>query len=511
MELFEYLKTIFYNNSFIVISYYIYKYRFLFSIPVVYNKFIKYFWYFAKQVPLVNIKINEKMNKIEADIYTDLTKKIKDISKYSILPNSLEETVIYEKLIELKDTKTTNKVSGAIYKNSPELDKFIYKIFPLFYGSNALHPNIFPGLKKMEADIVKMTLNLFNGDDNSLGTLTSGGTESILLACKTYRDIGFSKGIKNPEIIIANSAHAAFNKACQYFKIKLNIIGVSKNTGKLDINELKHTINSNTILVVCSAPSYNHGIVDDIEEIANITETYNIGLHLDSCLGGFILPFLETDFKYNFELKGVTSISADFHKYGLTPKGISIIMYRSVDLLHYQYFVNSKWTGGIYATATIAGSRPGNIIAMTWATMLRIGKDGYIKFANDIIQTLEYIKNRVSKLNNIFVYGDPKICVIGFGSNDLDIYFLGEKMNEKGWNLSSLQYPNSIHLCITHYHTDPEIRSKFVDDLDSCIKQVMLLPKSDQKPASIYGTTQKISNIDFVDEACRRYLDCLYK
>ena len=478
---------------------------------VLLSKITKFFWVVTNYIPFVSKTISHKINEVEKKIYLELNEPIKDIDKYTVLPNSQNPETIINQLSILKNTNhsSIDKVSGAIYHNNQELDTFITQIFPIFHRSNPLHPDIFPGVRKMETDLVHMTKSLFHGDVHSCGTVTSGGTESIMLACKTYRDYAFGKGIKQPEMVVATSAHAAFDKASQYFNIKIVKIPVDKNTGRLDINILKSKINKKTILIVGSAPSFPHGIVDPIQEMSTIAKKYNIGLHVDCCLGGFILPFINCDFKFDFELEGVTSISADFHKYGLSPKGSSIIMYRHKILLHYQYFVQSEWSGGIYATATMAGSRCGNVIAMTWASMLFTGKDGYQRNAKKIVKTVNYIYQELSKINSIFVYGKPEICVIGIGSNILDIYLLNDKMEKLGWKLNALQFPPSIHLCVTLVHTKEEIRKKFIIDIKKCIQEIDGLPNT-QKSSSIYGTSQKISNRDIVIEVSKRYLDCLY-
>ena len=495
------------------------KYSFLIHLIILYNS-INYFKnnpvisnILSKitSSPIIKIIVNKEINKIENEIYNDLNKPTNKIEKIVKLTNSKNEDEIKNLLNKLSNTNNkNNKISGAIYRNNKELDKFIISIFPHFYGSNALHPNIFPAVKRMESDLVLMVIKLFNGNDNCAGCITSGGTESILMACKAYREWGYKKGIKYPEMIVCNSTHSAFDKASKYFKIKL--VRVSLDIyGKMNILDLKKKINKNTVLVVTSAPEYTHGIIDNIEEISKITFQKNIGCHVDCCLGGFILPFIDTDFEYDFKLPGVTSISSDFHKYGLSPKGISIIMYNSKELMRNQYYINPDWTGGIYATATMTGSRPGNIVALTWATLQYIGMDGYTKYAKDIITTKNYFLNELQKIPEIFIYGNPEVCVIGIGSKKFDICLLNDIMTEKGWHLNVMQFPTSIHLCITHYHTSLEIKNLFIKDIKDSIQTIMSSNKQYESSASIYGTSQKIRNRNLVYQISERYLDCLYK
>jgi sphinganine-1-phosphate aldolase len=484
-------------------------YRFLNN----YNKkyLLQLFFSNISKLPYINNEINNRINKIGIDIKKDLNLHTKDIELNIKLQDSKNPENIKKQLLLLSNSSQKNsKISGAIYRNNPELDKFIISIFPMFHGSNALHPNIFPGIKRMEAELVSIVLKLFQGNENCCGNITSGGTESILMTCKAHREWGYKKGILKPEIIICNSTHVAFNKAAKYFNLNIVNINLDKN-GRMDINKLKHAITKNTILIVASAPSYTHGIEDDIEAISNIAYNSNIGCHVDCCLGGFILPFIKTDFKYNFTLKGITSISSDFHKYGLSPKGISIIMYNSKYLMRNQYYINTNWTGGVYATATMTGSRPGNIIALTWATLQFVGLNGYTKYANDIISTKNYILKELIKIPEIYIFGNPKVCVIGIGSRKFDICLLNDEMKIKGWNLNVMQYPVSIHLCITHYHTKDAIKTEFICDIKDSINKIINSEVINSESSSIYGTSQKISDRSIVYQVSEKYLDALYE
>ena len=186
-------------------------------------------------------------------------------------------------------------------------------------------------------------------------------------------------------------------------------------------------------------------------------------------------------------------------------------MYNSQDLMRNQYYINSDWTGGIYATATMTGSRPGNIIALTWATLQFIGFDGYKKFANEIIETKDYLLKELRKLKHIFIYGDPKVCIIGIGSKKFDICLLNDLMTEKGWNLNVMQFPTSLHLCLTHYHTQDEVKKLFINDISDCINNIITSNREYETSSSIYGTSQKIRNRDLVYQVSQRYLDGIYK
>ncbi|KAM9560955.1 sphingosine-1-phosphate lyase 1-like isoform 3-T3 [Salvelinus alpinus] len=419
----------------------------------------------------------------------------------------------YETLNEVDWEK--GRVSGAVYWGDETLTKLLVKVYGDFAWSNPLHPDIFPGVRKMEAEVVRMTCTLFQGGPNTCGTVTSGGTESILMACKAYRDMAYERGVKHPEIIAPVSVHAAFDKAANYFGMKLVHIPLDKNTMKVDVKAMRRAISKNTAMLVCSAPQFPHGIIDPIEEVGKLALKYNLPLHVDACLGGFLIVFMaKANYPlapFDFRVKGVTSISADTHKYGYAPKGSSVILYSDKKYRHYQYFVAPDWQGGIYASPSVAGSRPGGIIAACWATMMHMGEDGYIKATKKIIDTARTIKTEIRKINGVFVFGDPEVSVVAIGSDVFDIFRLSNALTSKGWNLNTLQYPSSIHICCTVLHTHEGVAKQFISDIK---EQVALILKNPNEKTTgmgaIYGMAQSIPDRSMVTEISRGFLDCLY-
>uniref|UniRef100_A0A8C7UT72 sphinganine-1-phosphate aldolase n=1 Tax=Oncorhynchus mykiss TaxID=8022 RepID=A0A8C7UT72_ONCMY len=392
------------------------------------------------------------------------------------------------------------------------LECFVYGDFA---WSNPLHPDIFPGVRKMEAEVVRMTCTLFNGGPNTCGTVTSGGTESILMACKAYRDMAYERGVKHPEIIAPVSVHAAFDKAANYFGMKLVHIPLDKNTLKVDVKAMRRAISKNTAMLVCSAPQFPHGIIDPIEEVGKLALKYNIPLHVDACLGGFLIVFMaKANYPlapFDFRVKGVTSISADTHKYGYAPKGSSVILYSDKKYRHYQYFVAPDWQGGIYASPSVAGSRPGGIIAACWATMMHMGEDGYIKATKKIIDTARTIKTEIRKINGVFVFGDPEVSVVAIGSDVFDIFRLSNALTSKGWNLNMLQYPSSIHICCTVLHTHEGVAKQLISDIKEQVAVILKNPNEKTTGmGAIYGMAQSIPDRSMVTEISRGFLDCLY-
>uniref|UniRef100_A0A671XMR9 sphinganine-1-phosphate aldolase n=1 Tax=Sparus aurata TaxID=8175 RepID=A0A671XMR9_SPAAU len=392
---------------------------------------------------------------------------------------------------------------------------FCCQVYGDFAWSNPLHPDIFPGVRKMEAEVVRMSCTLFHGGPNSCGTVTSGGTESILMACKAYRDMAYERGVKYPEILAPVSVHAAFDKAAHYFGMKLIHIPLDKKTMKVDVKAMKRAITKNTAMLVCSAPQFPHGIMDPIEEVSELAVRYNLPLHVDACLGGFLIVFMaKAGYKlapFDFRLKGVTSISADTHKYGYAPKGSSVILYSDKKYRHYQYFVAPDWQGGIYASPSVAGSRPGGIIAACWATMMHMGESGYIDATKKIISTARKIKAEIRKIKSVTVFGDPEVSVVAIGSDVFDIFRLSNALTTKGWNLNTLQYPSSIHICCTVLHTRPGVADRFIRDVQEQVAIIMKNPKEKTTGmGAIYGMAQSIPDRSMVTEISQGFLDCLY-
>lgn len=325
------------------------------------------------------------------------------------------------------------KVSGAVYHGGQDLSDLIAEAIKLFLVSNPLHPDLFSGVRRMEAEIISMCLRMYNAPSTACGTTTSGGTESILMACKAYRDWARkTKGISEPELVIPESAHAAFHKAGQYFGIKVHQIPVDRHSRKVIVSHVARAINSNTIALVGSAPNFPDGTIDDIPSLAALAKKHKIGLHVDACLGSFLVPFLERaglpSEPFDFRVQGVTSISCDTHKYGFACKGSSVVMYNSPELRRHQYYVQPDWSGGVYASPTIAGSRPGALIAGTWTAMMAMGIDGYTKSCREIVGAAREIEQGIrDEIPDLMILGKPLVSVIAFASSGrVNVYEVGD-------------------------------------------------------------------------------------
>ncbi|KAJ1020766.1 hypothetical protein NDA16_004157 [Ustilago loliicola] len=410
------------------------------------------------------------------------------------------------------------KVSGAVYHGGDDLSELLADSIKTFLVSNPLHPDVFPGVRKMEAEIVSMVLRMYNAPADAVGATSSGGTESILLSCLAMREWGRAvKGITEPELIVGVSAHAAFDKAATYFGIKIHHIPVDPITRKVQVGRVARAINSNTVGLVGSAPNFPDGIIDDIPHLGKLAKRHNILLHVDCCLGSFLVPFLdkagfETE-PFDFRVEGVTSISCDTHKYGFGPKGLSTILYRFADLRRFQYYVKTDWPGGVYATPTLSGSRPGSIIAGTWTAMLHLGHSGYTQSCRDIVGATREIIVRIEReIPELFILGKPKVSVIAFASSatNVSIYDVGDHMSKKGWHMNGLagDIP-AIHIAVTRL-TIPAT-PQFIQDLKEAVKIARSsFTAKKGSMATLYGLGTGVSATAIVGELATRFIDTLY-
>ena len=407
--------------------------------------------------------------------------------------------------------------SGAVYHGDPDHIDFLSRVYALYSQANPLHADLWPSITKFEAEIVAMTADMLGARrtaDPVCGTLSSGGTESILLAMKTYRDQAQKeKGIRRPEMVVPVTAHAAFDKAAAYFGIKMVKIPVDRDF-QADVAAAARAINRRTVVVVGSAPSFPHGMMDPIVKLSELARGRGVGFHTDACLGGFVLPWAEelgyTVPPFDFRLPGVTSMSADTHKYGYAAKGTSVVLYRTPELRRHQYFTIADWPGGLYFSPGFAGSRPGALSAACWAAMVSIGRDGYRDATRRILETAGTIKAGIAAIPEIRILGDP-LWVVAFTSPTLDIYRIMDAMGHRGWSLNGLHRPSCVHLCVTLPHTRPGVAARFITDLQSAVEEVKQSPAAEGGMAPVYGLAANLPLRGVVSDMLRAYLDALYR
>ncbi len=404
--------------------------------------------------------------------------------------------------------------SGAVYHGDDDHVGFLNEVYALTSQLNPLHADLWPSGAKYEAEIVSMTAAMLGGDDRVVGTVTSGGTESILLAMKTYRDWARAKRrITRPQVVAPTSAHVAFDKAAQYFGIDLVRVPVGPDY-RADVEATRRALTRNTIALVGSAPGFPHGVIDPIEELAALAAQRKIGFHTDACLGGFVLPWARRlGYEvpgFDFAVPGVTSMSADTHKFGYAAKGTSVVLYRGTELRAHQYFVATEWSGGLYFSPTLAGSRPGALSAACWAAMVATGEDGYLEATKRILDTATTIRRGISDIPGLQLLGDP-LWVIAFASDTLDVYRVLEHMGRRGWSLNGLHRPAAVHICVTLRHTQPGVADRFLADLHASVEEVRSQPAEKEGMAPVYGLAATMPFRGMVRDLLKKYIDLLYR
>ncbi len=332
----------------------------------------------------------------------------------------------------------------------------IEEAYGMFFSENGLGPKAFPSLKRFETEVVGMTASLLHGD-RAVGSMTSGGSESILMAVKTARDRARAErpGATAPEMLLPITAHPAFDKAAHYFGVRSVRIPV-RDDFRADVEAMRRAVTGQTVLMVGSAPGYPHGVVDPIGDLAAIAAERNISFHVDACVGGFLLPFAERLGRpipaFDFRVPGVTSISADLHKYGFAAKGASVVLYRDADVFKYQPFAFDNWPMGEYRSPGMTGTRPGGAIAAAWAIMQYLGEAGYLRIARRILDTTRRFIDGINAAPGFEVWGRPDISVFAYGSRSLDIFAVADGLAAKGWYVNRQAVPRAIHVVVTPAH-----------------------------------------------------------
>ncbi len=412
-------------------------------------------------------------------------------NKFEFPDEGIGAEELFKELDSIKSNDLQWKKGRAfsyVYYADPKITDILSRAYTTYFSENALNPSAFPSLRKMEIEVVEMCKSILNAPDHAVGLMTSGGTESILMAVKAAKEFAKrNKHIEKGELIMPVTAHPAFNKACDYFGIKSVIVPVQEDY-RVEASEIEKHINDNTILIVASAPSYPQGVVDPLPEIGKIAKKNNVPLHVDACVGGFVLPFVKNKKFPNFDLsvEGVTSISADIHKYGFASKGCSVIIYNNEELRKSQFYVYTDWPGGIYASPSIMGTRPGGAIAVAWTVLQLLGRKGYEELVDVSMKTAEKYQNYISSFDDLEIVSSPDMCVFSFKSTDFDIYELGDEMHELNWLMDRQQSPPALHMSISPIHA--EVFDEFKHDFEIAYKKAKKLNlKSVQKNIQIFA------------------------
>ena len=349
----------------------------------------------------------------------------------------------------------------------PELERLHEAVAHEYLHENYLNPFAFPSLLRMEQRVVEMANDLF-GAPGGAGKMTSGGTESIFLAVQVAREHARAAGIAEPELLTGTTAHPAFAKAAHYLDVEHRLVPVGDD-GRLPVDAVADAISTRTALVVASAPCYPYGVVDPIDALAAVAAERGVLCHVDACLGGWLLPFWEQLGEpvppWTMAVPGVTSISADIHKYGWCFKGASVLLHRDKDLLRHQYFLYDAWPGGLYGSATTAGTRPAAPIAAAWATIEHLGMDGYLRLAERLRDATRRFRAGIEAIDGLRITGQPVMSVMEIASDVHDLTAVGDVMDDRGWHLDRQQ--GGLHLMLWPRHLD--VADEFLRDLADAV------------------------------------------
>ncbi|HUD69916.1 MAG TPA: aminotransferase class V-fold PLP-dependent enzyme [Acidimicrobiales bacterium] len=387
----------------------------------------------------------------------------------------------------------TGKCSGTMYCGDHEHYDFINQAFSHFSHVNALQRDMCPSATKFEAEIIAMTLDMLgassDGASQPSGLVTTGGTNSIVHAVLAYREHAASR-TRTPNLIKPETAHPAFDKACHLFGIELRRAPVDPVTTEVDLDWVADHIDKDTVALVGSACNYGYGTIDPIESLGELALDRGVGLHVDGCLGGFILPFgreLGYDIAaFDLAVPGVTSMSADTHKYGYGLKGSSVLCFNDKALRNSQYFFQTSWSGGKYCTPGIEGSRSGGLLAATWASMVQLGREGYRRYAEAIFATSVAMQAAVASHDELRILGRPSF-LFAFTSDAFDIYHVNDFLRTRGWRLNGQQYPNALHMAVTRPQTQPGVVEAWATDLADAVEHARKNAASAPRSGSIYG------------------------
>ncbi len=377
------------------------------------------------------------------------------------------------------------------YSAGPEVHEVADEAYRRFSGDNALNTDAFPSLRRMQAEVVSIVADWVGAGPDAAGFMTSGGTESILMAVKAARERGRAeRGVTSPNIVLPTSAHAAFEKACHYFGLESRRVPVRADW-RADPEAMAGAVDDDTVLMVGSAPQYPQGVVDPIEEIAALAAARDINCHVDACMGGVTLPYLRRlGFPipaWDLSVHGVTSVSVDLHKYGYTAKGASVIMYRNRTLRAYQTFVTDNWLGGLYGSSGVLGTKGGGSIAAAWAVLQHLGDEGYLRLAATARRGAEQLAAAIASTPELVVRAAPDSTLVAFGAADpdhLDVFAIADELWRLGWYVDKQAPPASLHCTVNAVHDG--LIDEFVGSLRTAIDTVLAARTRGESGA--YGT-----------------------
>jgi len=461
------------------------------------------------------------------DLFGDMHPYKKLFQVFSELPEKgRDEAEVLREIAYMSEEENKKwqggRVSGTMYHGGMEHYAFLNKVFSMYSYVNILQRDLCPSGTKFEAEVLAMIGKMLHGDevskvnpaDEEAGAITSGGSESIYNAMYVYREWGRDqKGITAPEVVAPATIHPAHIKAAHYLGIKVIRVPVNENF-EADVDAMRDCITPNTVALAGSAGTYPHGVVDPIGRLSDLALEHKIGLHVDGCLGGFILPWIEKlgyDVPvFDFRLPGVTSISCDTHKYGYALKGTSSVNFRSKELRRYMFFAQEDWPGGVYAAPTVQGSRSAGLSAAMWAAMVTIGAEGYLRAARAIMDTADKIRAGIAGIPELRIMGKTTF-LISVTSDVVDPYFVNDYLSMKGWRMNGCQNPPGFHFCITLPQTQTGIAEQFINDLAEGVRFAKDPPYETPRTGFLYGLGATPDGREMLRQGLTSYVEAAYE
>jgi len=396
---------------------------------------------------------------------------------------------------------------SLMYYVDEEHQRKIEAAYQAFFSENFVSPLAFESLRRMEREVVQWSAELMHAPDDYAGMLTAGGTESIFLAVLAARQRAHKRGIRRPELVLPRTGHPAFTKAADLLGLKVRILPVDNGQcARADL--LPQYVNRHTAMMVASAPSYPHGILDPVSDLAAYAKKRGIPCHVDACVGGFMLPWVE-ELGYplnswDFRVPGVTSISADLHKFGYAAKGCSVLLYSDSSLMDQQFYVRTDWPGGIYATGGLLGTRPGGTVAAAWASIKGLGREGFLATATSNMKAFADLRQKLIAIPEIEIIGHPCMNILAYrtAQNNPDLFIIADQLEQKGWQVDRQHKPLSIHLTLMQHNQ--AMVNQYITDLKEALAYAKKHPEaSGQGQAAMYGLMARLPGKKLVGNQVR--------
>jgi len=460
---------------------------------------------------MVNHLSDSGLERIIGDLYP-----YRDTTTYRRVPaEPVDRTAILSEIADMAHAEDARgdkgTVSGSLYCGDHDHYHFLGEVFDQFSHANVLQRDMYPSATKFEGEIIAMASDLLHG--TGIGVVTGGGTESLITALYSYRELARARGVKRPNVVMPVTAHVALDKGAHWMDVEVRKTPLTERY-VADVAAMAAQVDDQTIALVGSAGDYAHGLIDPIAEIGALAQSRGIGLHVDGCLGGWLLPWVERlgyDVPlWDFRVPGVTSISADTHKYGYALKGSSVLLYRDKELRRQQYFAYPDWPGGLYLSPGFAGSRSGGILASTWAALLATGESGYLAAAGEIMRAATTIRDGVRAIPELELMGDPLFLVAFRSAGDLDIYLVNDALIAQGWRLNATQLPPGLHFCVTRPNTAPGVAEAFVEALQGAVAFARQHQGEAAKSGAVYGFGGTPQGDELVTSVMFKVLDAMH-